>query len=110
VRIRARVEVSDRGRKLNTIEVQPLGTDGRFDAPPGVLGVTAAADILGNGGAARLKEILGRYPGRDAVHVVTVSGGERKKVRLPGISVDKDDHRLHAELKEWLGADAVWEQ
>ncbi len=110
VRIRARVEVSDRGRKLNTIEVQPFGTDGRFDVPPGVLGVTAAAEVLGNGGAARLKEILGRYPGRDAVHVVTVSGGERKKVRLPGVAVDKDDHRLHAELKEWLGTGAVWEE
>ena len=37
VRIRAKFEVSDRGRKLNTIEVQPLGTDGCFDTPPGVL-------------------------------------------------------------------------
>jgi DNA polymerase-3 subunit alpha len=110
VRIRAKFEVSDRGRKLNTIEVQPLGTDGCFDTPPGVLGVTAPADVLGNGGAARLKEILGRYPGRDAVHVITVSGGERKKVRLPGVTVDKADGRLHAELKEWLGARAVWEE
>ena len=66
--------------------------------------MTAPADVLGNGGAARLKEILGRYPGRDAVHVITVSNGERKDVRLPGVTVDKaDDRRLHAELKEWLG-------
>jgi DNA polymerase-3 subunit alpha len=110
VRIRARVEVNDRGRKLNTIEVQPLGTDGTFAKPPGVLGITADGSVLGNGGAARLKEILSRYPGRDGVHVVTSGNGERKKVRLPGITVDREDARLHAELKEWLGAASVWEE
>jgi DNA polymerase-3 subunit alpha len=110
VRIRARVEVNDRGRKLNTIEVQPLGTDGTFAKPPGVLGITADGAVLGNGGAARLKEILSRYPGRDGVHVVTSGNGERKKVRLPGVTVDREDARLHAELKEWLGAASVWEE
>jgi DNA polymerase-3 subunit alpha len=110
VRMRAKVEVSDRGRKLNAIEVEPLADDGRFSKPPCVLGVRMDAEALGNGGAAKLKAILGRYPGRDAVHVVTGSNGERKKVKLAGVSVACDDANLHAELKAWLGAEAVWEE
>ncbi len=46
VRVRAKVEVNDRGRKLNTIEVQPLGDEGRFARPPGVLGVRMEAEAL----------------------------------------------------------------
>jgi DNA polymerase III subunit alpha len=110
VRIRAKVEVSDRGRKLNTIDVQPLGLDGRFDRPPGALGVEMPADALANGGASRLKEILSRYPGRDSVHVVTGHNGDRKKVKLPGVTVERDSANLHAELKEWLGTGAVWDE
>ncbi len=109
VRIRAKIEVTDRGRKLSTIEVQLLALDGSFDRAPGVLGVTMDGAAVANGGASRLKEILARYPGRDSVHVVTGSNGERKKVKLAGVSVDRDDANLHAELKSWLGADAVWE-
>jgi hypothetical protein len=110
VRMRAKVDVSDRGRKLNVIDVQLLTNDGAWDRPPGVLWITAGGTELNNGGAARLKGLLSKYPGRDAVHVKTQTAEGPKVVRLTGYTVDKSDGNLHAELKEWLGAGAVREE
>jgi hypothetical protein len=62
-----------------------------------------------NGGSERLREILGRYPGRDTVHAKLV--GEGRVMRLPDdLKVDKAIPGLHAELKEFLGDQCVWEQ
>ncbi|HEX9093863.1 MAG TPA: DNA polymerase III subunit alpha, partial [Coriobacteriia bacterium] len=110
VRIRAKVEASDRGRKLTTIDVQPLDDDGIFRRPPGVL-VVAAGDALSNEATlARFKEMLGRHPGPDSVQVEVSGNGTRKVLRLPDTyRVDKSDARLHAELKELLGTEAVKE-
>lgn len=110
VRVRAKVERSDRGLKLIIHEIEPLSADGTFQRPPGVLMVRAPVEILGNGGGVQFKEILGRYPGRDAVQVELRTAAGAKQLKMG------DEYRvnaaavgLHAELKALLGADSVWE-
>ncbi len=72
VRMRAKVERSDRGLKLIVHEIEPLSESGQFERPPGTLMVRADLDFLGNGGGVQFKEILGavsgprRGAGRDA--------------------------------------------
>ncbi len=70
----------------------------------------AGLDILSNGGSARFKTILARYPGRDAVQVEMQSTNGSKHLRMGDEhKVDAAAAGLHAELKELLGADSVWE-
>lgn len=110
VRVRAKIERSDRGLKLITHEVQSLSADGRFERPPGVLMVKADMEFLGNGGGARFKEILKRYPGRDFVQVEMMTPTGSKQLKMGDeYKVDAASSGLHAELKALLGADAVWE-
>jgi DNA polymerase-3 subunit alpha len=112
VRMRARVESSDLGRKLLVQEVQLLSDDGSFAKPPGTLCIRLDEAVAGNGGGARLKEILRRYPGRDQVeaHIRSQAGSE-KVLRLPDeLRVDSRSPGLHAELKDMLGDGSVWEQ
>ena len=110
VRIKAKVEASDRGRKLTTIEVQPLDQDGVFRRPPGVLLVSAGEALSVDATLARFKETLARHPGPDAVQVEVAGNGGSKVLKLPDTyRVDKSDARLHAELKELLGTAAVRE-
>jgi DNA polymerase-3 subunit alpha len=110
VRIRAKVEVSDRGTKLTTIEVQPLANDGIFRRAPGVLLVVAGQALSDEAVLARFKEVLSRRPGPDSVQVEVNTNGNRKTLRLPDTyRVDKTDSRLHAELRELLGAEAIKE-
>jgi DNA polymerase-3 subunit alpha len=110
VRIRAKVEASDRGTKLTTIEVQPLDGDGLFSRAAGVLMVVAGQALSDEAVLARFKEALSRHPGPDSVQVEVNGNGNRKVLRLPDTyRVDKTDSRLHAELRELLGHDAVTE-
>jgi DNA polymerase-3 subunit alpha len=111
VRVRAKVERADRSSKLIVHEVQPLTGEGRFERPPTTLMVRAPLEMLGNGGGARFKEILSRYPGRDSVVVELVNGGTApKRVKMgEEHTVDCASAGLHAELKELLGETAVWE-
>jgi DNA polymerase-3 subunit alpha len=110
VRIRAKVEVSDRGTKLTTIEVQPLAEDGAFRRAPGVLIVTAGDSLSDADVLARFKAALSRHPGPDSVQVEINGNGSSKVLRLPdGYRVDKTDSRLHAELVELLGTNALKE-
>ncbi len=112
VRIRAKVEVSDRGRKLQVIEVVPIGLDGSFARGPGVL-------LIRDDGARFtdpevldwFKRVVPRYPGRDSVRVEISNGGGTKTYALPPevYQVDMSSHQLHAELREVFGADSVHE-
>ncbi len=110
VRIRAKVEVSDRGTKLTTIEVQPLADDGVFRRAPGVL-LVAAGNALASGAVLEdFKAALSRHPGPDSVQVEVDGEGGRKVLRLPDTyRVDRGDSRLHSALRELLGTDAVRE-
>ncbi|MBN2247781.1 MAG: DNA polymerase III subunit alpha [Coriobacteriia bacterium] len=110
VRVRAKVERSDRGLKLIVHEVEPLAASGEFERPPGTLMVRAPIEVLGNGNGTRFKDILSRYRGRDSVVVQLQTDDGVKQLKMG------DEHRvnasasgLHAELKELLGAGAVWE-
>ncbi len=68
IRFRARLEEDDRGRKLIVQEVKPF--DGAvFAQPPGKVIVETEAVAFKNGRVERLKEILGRYPGRDILEL-----------------------------------------
>jgi DNA polymerase-3 subunit alpha len=109
VRIRAKVESSDRGTKLTTIEVQRLD-DGAFSRAPGVLMVTAGYALSDETTLATFKETLARHPGPDSVQVEVNGNGARKVLQLPdAYHVDKTDARLHAELRELLGTEAIKE-
>lgn len=111
VRVRAKIERSDRGTKLIVHEVEPLSAEGRFERPPGTLVVRAPLALLDNGGGARFKDILARYPGRDAVAVELLNGGAAKRLKMGGeYAVDAAAPGLHAELKELLGPDAICER
>lgn len=111
VRVRAKVENSDRGRKLIVHEVQLLADDGRFQAPPQTLWVRSDVHMLANGRGARFKEILGKHPGQDRVMLELTNGGEApKKARMSDeYKVDAASPELHAEIKELLGEGSVWE-
>jgi len=72
--------------------------------------VRAPVEILGNGGGVRFKEILARYPGKDAVQVELLNGGSAKQLKMGDeYRVDCGATGLHAELKELLGEGAVRE-
>jgi DNA polymerase III alpha subunit len=110
VRVRGKVERADRTSKLIVHEVQELGEGGTFVKPPATLMVRAPLDVLGNGGGVRFKEILKRYPGKDAVVVELLNGGTPKRLKMgEEYLVDCGAAGLHAELKELLGDRAVWE-
>jgi DNA polymerase-3 subunit alpha len=110
VRIRAKVESSDRGTKLMVQDVQPLGAEGRFEKPPGVLWVKTESSTLSNGGGTAFKAILARHPGRDCVQVKLESPSGMKVLKMPGeYNVDAASVSLHAEIKELLGEGSVWE-
>jgi len=110
VRMRAKIERSDRGLKLIVHEVEPLSENGQFERPPGTLMVRADLDLLSNGGGTRFKEILARYPGRDCVQVEMRTPAGAKQLKMGDeYRVNAAASGLHAELKELLGADSVWD-
>jgi len=106
VRVRARFESEDRGRKLLVQEVQRFD-GGEFSAAPGKVIVETEATAFRNGRIERLKEILARYPGKDTLELHLV-GPESTKVWKCG-NVDRFSNGLHAELMEVFGGQAVRE-
>ena len=113
LRIRVKVEVTDRGTKLQVIEVMPLSTAGDFSRPPGMLLINDPRGRLNDPAVlAWFKALVPRYPGPDAVQVEVASAGGSRTYRLPieVYSVDKASHQLHAELREVFGTDSVHER
>ena len=110
VRVRAKVERSDRGLKLIAHEIEPLAASGEFERPPQTLMVRAPIELLANGNGSRFKDILSRYPGRDHVVVQLQTGNGAKQLKMgEEYRVDAASSGLHAELKELLGTESVWE-
>ncbi|MGB4592940.1 MAG: DNA polymerase III subunit alpha [Coriobacteriia bacterium] len=110
VRVKAKVEDSDRGRKLMVQVVEPLSDDGCFERPPGTLNVRADAPMLENGRFERFRSILHQHPGRDCVHLELAYPDRSKVLKLgDDYRVDATSNSLHAELKELLGERSVWE-
>jgi DNA polymerase-3 subunit alpha len=107
LRLKARLEDSDRGRKLIVSEVQPFSEAIGFERAPGKVIIETDHGALSNGRFERLKEIIGRYPGRDSLEL-HLNGAESRKVFSCG-EVDRYSNALHAELMELFGATAVRE-
>ncbi len=97
VRIKARVENSDRGTKLLASEVEPLF---------GRVIVHAEQGVLAQDAIERLNEVLRHYPGKDVLELHVDSAGRTKMFRMP-VGVNKQSGGLHAELIEMFGAGAV---
>ncbi len=96
LRLRAKFEEDDRGRKLIVQDVQPF--DGRVV-------VDTDYGAVANGRMQQLKEIVERYPGRDTLEL-RLKGTEATKVLACGM-VDRFSNSMHAELMELFGAAAV---
>ncbi len=113
LRVRAKVEVSDRGTKLQVMDVMQLTVDATFERAPGVLVIADTASRFNDPAVLSwFKDLVPRFPGPDSVRVEVSSGaGDKRVYRLPpeAYRVDKTSHRLHAELREIFGADAVTE-
>ena len=106
VRLKAKLEDSDRGQKLIVSEFEPFnGAD--FCKPPEKLKISTDAAVLVNGRKVKLTHILEQYPGRDIVelHVVDTDGNTIV-ARMPQ-TVDLERPGLHAELIELFGGDAL---
>ncbi len=110
VRVRAKVEDSDRGRKLIVADVEVLSEDGRFSRPPKRLIVRAEAAMLADGSLEELESVLRQHPGIDSVALELVYPD---KVRVMAMGdqyrVDATAPSLHAEIKALLGAGSVRE-
>jgi DNA polymerase-3 subunit alpha len=107
VRVRAKLEDSDRGKKLIVAEVQPFDGEA-FAAPPGRIVITTDGGALVNGRSQRLAEVLEHLPGRDFVELhVWDDAGQRTIVCKMPQTVEKNSSGLHAELIELFGGDAV---
>ena len=108
VRVRAKVEHSDRGKKLIVHDVQPF--DGSaFSRPPRKVIVRTGEDALKNGRVERLQRALEHYAGRDSL-LLEVVGGDSCRVFKIGGGIDAQSGGLHAELIELFGAAAVREE
>jgi DNA polymerase-3 subunit alpha len=107
LRLKARLESDDRGMKLIVSEVEPF--DGAlFAAPPERIVIETDAGALTNGRAKALKNILGRYPGRDFVEIAVCDEElcRTKTYRLEE-TVNHRSGGLHAELLELFGPGCV---
>ena len=108
LRLKAKIENSDRGVKLIVHEVQPF--DGAaFAPPPSTVVVRASEDVLQNGRADRLRRIVEMYPGRDALLLEVCCNGVTKTFQMPA-GIDAGASGLHAELIELFGAAAISER
>ncbi len=108
VRLRAKLEDSDRGKKLIVSEFEPF--DGTaFSKPPEKLTIQTDAGVLVNGRREKLVRILLQYPGRDYVELQLLDeDGNTIVARMPQ-TVNREAHGLHAELIELFGGDSIVE-
>ena len=110
VRIKAKLENSDRGKKLMVQLVEPFDGEA-FSEPPGRIVIRTDGGALVNGRSQKLGEVVARYPGRDIV-VLMVRDEETGKLlecKMP-TTVDMSANGLHAELILLFGAEAITEE
>lgn len=104
VRLKAKFEDSDRGRKLIVSQVERF--DGsEFARPPGRVVVHTEATALANGRLQRLKDVVAHYPGRDILEIHLVNGKTTKVFSINGI--DQTSGGLRADLLELFGMKAL---
>ena len=108
VRVRAKVEHSDRGVKLIVQDVQPFDGEA-FSRQSRKVIVRTGEDALKNGRVARLQRALEHYAGRDSL-ILEVLAGEGCRVYKIGSGVDAQSGGLHAELIELFGTSAIREE
>ena len=111
VRVKAKLENSDRGMKLMVQLVEPFDGEA-FSEPPGRITIrTEDGSALHNGRHARLLEALQHYPGRDVVVLFAWDEDQKKylECRMPYM-VDKNSNGLHAELILLFGPEAITEE
>jgi len=107
LRFKAKLEDSDRGKKLMVMEVEPF-EDGEFAQPPKRVVVRADGNALVNGRAESLKKILRHFPGRDFVDLhVWDSENDKTIVCTMPERVNAEANGLYAELMEMFGAEAI---
>ena len=99
VRIRAKIEKSDRGVQVLVQEVEPL---------VGRVIIRVEESEFDDKHIDGLNETLSHYPGKDVLEVHLEQLGKTKMFRLP-TGVNKDATGLHAELIELFGTEAVRE-
>jgi DNA polymerase-3 subunit alpha len=109
LRIKAKLEDSDRGKKLIALEIEPFDGE-RFSAPPSKIVVSADAGALVNGRHEQLANVLSHYPGRDVVDLKVWDDEASRTIvcRMPQ-TVNAQANGLHAELMEIFGGDALSE-
>jgi DNA polymerase-3 subunit alpha len=109
VRVRAKLEDSDRGKKLIVHELQPFDGEA-FAAPPGKVIITTDSGVLVNGRSQKLATVLGHFPGRDFVELNVWDEQSQKTIvcKMPQ-TVKMASTGLHAELIELFGAEAITE-
>jgi DNA polymerase-3 subunit alpha len=109
VRVRAKLEDSDRGKKLIVLELQPFDGEA-FASPPGRIIITTDGGALVNGRSEKLATVLGHFPGRDFVELHVWDEGSHKTLvcKMPQ-TVRMAANGLHAELIELFGAEAISE-
>ncbi|MGV8083059.1 MAG: DNA polymerase III subunit alpha [Coriobacteriia bacterium] len=109
VRMKAKLEDSDRGRKLIVSQVEQFD-GGSFEPAPIRLLIETDIGALTNGRSERLKSILSRFPGRDSVVMLVRDPGSDRllEAQMPQ-TVDAWSSGLRAELMEVFGGDALRE-
>jgi len=106
--LKAKLEDSDRGKKLMVLELKPFDGEA-FCKPPGVLRIRTDSGVLVNGRKDKLVRILEHYPGRDVVELlVTDPSGTTLVAHMPQ-TVNREVPGLHAELIELFGGDSIVE-
>jgi DNA polymerase-3 subunit alpha len=104
--VRGRLE--ERGDGLNLIAAEVRRLDPNAANEPLVLDVPA--DAVTPPFVERLKEILGRYRGRTPVQIRMRSERGHKTLRLPASFAVSGTGELYAELKAFVGRDAIAER
>ena len=107
VRVRAKLEDSDRGRKLIVSEVEKF--DGAlFAPPPKRVVVRTDSGALVNGRHKKLLESVAQYPGNDklVLYVTDIEADKTFEAAIPTL-VNADSNGLHAELILLFGAEAI---
>jgi DNA polymerase III subunit alpha len=109
VRIKARLEDSDRGKKLIVSDMELFDGEA-FATPPGRIVVKTDGDALVNGRSAKLAGVLSHFPGRDFVELHVWDEEARRTIvcKMPQ-TVDGSSNGLHAELIELFGGGAIAE-
>jgi DNA polymerase-3 subunit alpha len=107
IRVKARLEDSDRGKKLIVSEIEAFDGEA-FSAPPGHVVITADSGALVNGRHEKLKTVLSHFPGPDFVELhVWDEGGQRTLVCKMPQRVNRSSNGLHAELIDLFGGGSV---